>query len=176
MRTPNKSAAANSHRPFSFDQTMKFGYHFALLSPPPVAVAELDVRPIRLTMSLESIKSKLWASVDRRWRSSVWFRYLFPAVIVFGTIAIITAVGLLTVRAGYAGIGVGFMLVCGGCFILIRTFLAFRKGVFVVGKFPIYSIYERREKPLGFWFYTFFFTVIGTLVVTAAAVLMVIYP
>ena len=39
---PNKSAAANSHRAFSFDRAMKFGYHFALLSPPPVAVAELE--------------------------------------------------------------------------------------------------------------------------------------
>jgi hypothetical protein len=36
-----KSAAANSHRPFSFDRAMKFEYHFALLSTPPVAVAEL---------------------------------------------------------------------------------------------------------------------------------------
>jgi len=38
---PNKGAAANSHRPFSFDEAMKFEYHSALLSPPPVAVAEL---------------------------------------------------------------------------------------------------------------------------------------
>jgi len=28
--------------PFSFDRTMKFRYHLALLSPPPVAVAELE--------------------------------------------------------------------------------------------------------------------------------------
>jgi len=41
MTAPNKIAAANSHCPFSFDQAMKFGYHFALLSPPSVAVAEL---------------------------------------------------------------------------------------------------------------------------------------
>jgi len=39
--SPNKGAAANSHRPFSFDRAMKFEYHQALLSPPPVAVAEL---------------------------------------------------------------------------------------------------------------------------------------
>jgi hypothetical protein len=39
---PNKSAAANSHRPFSFDRAMKFEYQFALLSLPPVAVAELN--------------------------------------------------------------------------------------------------------------------------------------
>jgi len=44
---PNKSAAANSHRAFSFDQAMKSGYHFALLSPPPVAVAELTSEVIR---------------------------------------------------------------------------------------------------------------------------------
>jgi len=41
MTMPNKSAAANSHCTFSFERTMKFGYHFALLSPLPVAVAEL---------------------------------------------------------------------------------------------------------------------------------------
>jgi hypothetical protein len=41
MNESNKSAAANSHCPFSFDRAMKFEYHFALLSPPPVAVAEL---------------------------------------------------------------------------------------------------------------------------------------
>jgi len=27
---PNKSAAANSHRPFSFDQDMKFDHHHSI--------------------------------------------------------------------------------------------------------------------------------------------------
>ena len=47
MLTPNKIAAANSHRAFRFDRAMKFGYHLALLSPPPVAVAELTSEVIR---------------------------------------------------------------------------------------------------------------------------------
>jgi hypothetical protein len=38
---PNKIAAANSHRPFSFDLDMKFEHHHSRLSPQPVAVAEL---------------------------------------------------------------------------------------------------------------------------------------
>ena len=46
-KMPNKGAAANSHCSFSFDRAMKFKYHFALLSPPPVAVAELTSEVIR---------------------------------------------------------------------------------------------------------------------------------
>jgi hypothetical protein len=38
---PNKIAAASSHRPFSFDLSMKFDHHHSRLSPEPVAVAEL---------------------------------------------------------------------------------------------------------------------------------------
>ena len=40
MRRPNKIAAANSHRAFSFDLNMKFAHHHSRLSPQPVAVAE----------------------------------------------------------------------------------------------------------------------------------------
>jgi len=38
---PNKIAAANSHRPFSFDADMEFEHHHSRLSPQPVAVAAL---------------------------------------------------------------------------------------------------------------------------------------
>jgi hypothetical protein len=35
MTKPNKIAAGNRHRAFSFDRTMKFEYQFALFSSPP---------------------------------------------------------------------------------------------------------------------------------------------
>jgi hypothetical protein len=38
---PNKIAAVNSHRAFSFDLNMRFGHHHSRLGPQPVAVAEL---------------------------------------------------------------------------------------------------------------------------------------
>ena len=41
MKWSNKIAAANSHRPFSFDLNMKFERHHSRLSLQPVAVAEL---------------------------------------------------------------------------------------------------------------------------------------
>jgi hypothetical protein len=37
----NKSAAGNSHRPFSFDGAMKFEHHHCSQAQSPVAVPEL---------------------------------------------------------------------------------------------------------------------------------------
>ena len=39
---PNKGAAGNSHRPFSFDGAMKFEHHDCSRAQSPVAVPELD--------------------------------------------------------------------------------------------------------------------------------------
>ena len=39
---PNKIAAGNRHRAFSFDRTMRFGYHHCSQRQSPVAVPELD--------------------------------------------------------------------------------------------------------------------------------------
>jgi len=38
---PNKIAAGNRHRPFSFDGTMKFDHHYCSQRQAPVAVPEL---------------------------------------------------------------------------------------------------------------------------------------
>jgi hypothetical protein len=38
---PNKGAAGNSHRPFSFDEDMKFEYHHCSQAQSPVTVPEL---------------------------------------------------------------------------------------------------------------------------------------
>ena len=38
---PNNGAAANSHRPISFDRAMKFGHHHCSQAQSPVAVPEL---------------------------------------------------------------------------------------------------------------------------------------
>jgi len=40
-KEPNKIAAGNRHRAFSFDQTMKFEYHSCSQTQSPVAVPEL---------------------------------------------------------------------------------------------------------------------------------------
>jgi len=117
-------------------------------------------------MAIETTISKLRAAIDERWRTSVRFRYLFPVAIVLGTIAIIIAIAAFAVYMGHPSTGICFMLFCGGCFLLIRTFLSFRKGVFTVGRFPTFSVYDRREKPIGFWFYTVFFTFLGALIIS----------
>ena len=41
---PNKGAAGNRHRAFSFDESMKFELHHCSQRQAPVAVPELDVR------------------------------------------------------------------------------------------------------------------------------------
>jgi len=39
---PNKSAAGNRHRAFSFDEAMEFGHHHCSQCQTPVAVPELE--------------------------------------------------------------------------------------------------------------------------------------
>jgi hypothetical protein len=115
------------------------------------------------------------ASFDHSWRSSVPFRWLFIFASFIGILAI--PAGCLTIATVFhnPGLGIGILFIFGGVFVLLIPFSALKRGTFTAGRGSAISVYDRYRNPIGFWFYIFFYTFIGALIM-AFAICLLIHP